>query len=85
MEAFERIKTTLATFKVETAGEIAINPDQAGSHFVPVRLFRGPLGRQEPSDKKLADVRTDLLSAGVLVEFLLVDETARLIEEALRV
>lgn len=84
MEAFDHIKATLATFGVQSAGEIVVNPTQAGSHFVPVRLSRSQSGRQEPSHKKLAEVKADLLSAGISIEFLLVDETAKLVEEALR-
>ena len=66
------------------AGTIVSNPSAPNAYFAPLRLTRRADGRKSPSDRTLATVRSSLLELGYVVDFILVDEETRDIEESLR-
>ena len=65
-------------------GEIVSNPSTPNGYFVPLRLKRLPGGEKSPSGRALAVARSSLLALGYTVDFILIDEETRHIEESLR-
>lgn len=78
------IEALLRENDLPVAGTIVSNPSAPNAYFVPLRLTRRANGRKSPSGRTLAAVRSRLLNLGYVVDFILIDEKARDIEESLR-
>lgn len=84
MEVPNRIRELLAAHGAELAGELVANPGIPNGIYLPLRLSRDTSGRQLPSHRDLANLRSDLAGAGFSAEFLLIDREARSLEDSLR-
>ena len=69
---------------MQVVGDIVSSPSTQNAYFVPLRLTRRADGGKSPSGRTLATVRSNLLNLGYLVDFILVDEETRDVEESLR-
>lgn len=78
------ITTLLRDKGLLVEGEIVSNPSTPKGYFVPLRLTRRPGGGKSPSGRALALVRSSLAELGYAIDFILIDEEARQIEESLR-
>lgn len=80
----ERIAAFLIEKDLRVVGKIVSNPSNPTAYFVPLRLTRRADGRKSPSGRALAVARSDLSKLGYVVDFILIDEKTRDIEESLR-
>jgi len=79
-----RIVAFLGDNDISIAGEIVSNPSTASGYFVPLRLKRLANGAKSPSGRALAFARSALLELGYTIDFILIDEETRHVEEGLR-
>jgi|HubBroStandDraft_1064217.scaffolds.fasta_scaffold36418_2 hypothetical protein len=84
MTDMERIAALLAERGLPIIGTIVSNPSSSNAYFIPLRLTRRADGRKSPSGLALAAARSSLLELGYVVDFILIDEETRNIEESLR-
>jgi hypothetical protein len=84
MTDMARIAQLLRDKELPIAGEIVSNPSTPNGYFVPLRLKRLGNGGKSPSGRTLALARSSLLGLGYRIDFILIDEEARHIEESLR-
>jgi hypothetical protein len=79
-----RIADLLAEKRLPVVGTIVSNPSTPTAYYIPLRLTRRADGRKSPSGRALADARSSLLELGYEVDFILIDEETRNLEESLR-
>ncbi len=79
-----QIAAALKEQGLPTVGEIVANPSAPNGYFVPVRLARRVGGGQSPSGRALASARAKLLEHGYVIDFILIDDETRRVEESLR-
>jgi len=84
MSEIEQVTTTLLSKGIPVLGKIIQNPSTAHGYFAQVQLTRSPDGTKSPSGRALALARSSLLDLGYAIDFILIDEGSRNIEESLR-
>jgi hypothetical protein len=84
MTDLAQIAALLTEIDIPVAGTIVSNPSTPNAYFVPLRLTRRADGRKSPSGRTLAGARSSLSELGYVVDFILIDEETRDIEESLR-
>ncbi len=84
MSDMEQIVALLAEKDLPVVGTIVANPSTHNGYFVPLRLTRQADGRKSPSGITLASARSRLMALGYGIDFILIDEETRDIEESLR-
>ena len=65
-------------------GKIVANPSIPKGYFVPLARSRDASGAQAPSGRALASARSTLLKGGYTIDFILINEEFRIVEESLR-
>jgi hypothetical protein len=84
VELSDTVDEVLARHHITAAGPLIMNPTVDGGVYIPLSIRRDSEGRQIPASRVLADIQRDLQELGVVAEYHLVDETARVIDEGLR-
>lgn len=84
MTDVERVIELLSQMSLPVFGEIVSNPSTPRGYFVPLLLTKGTDGKKSPSGRTLALARSSLLQHEYAIDFILIDEESRQIEESLR-
>jgi len=84
MTDVENILDALAANALDLRGTVVANPSASRAYFIPLRLVRHSDGHKIPSGSLLAKAKASLQKIGIAVDFILIDEHARDVEESLR-
>ncbi|MBO9380116.1 hypothetical protein GG804_25440 [Sphingomonas histidinilytica] len=84
MESLESISAIVLSHGVKLAGEVVLNPSIQNGVILSVAIERSPSGRQLPTHKQLADIKSSLSNIDVYADFILIDSSLKMMEEGLR-
>jgi len=79
-----RITALLEAQGLPVTGTIIASPSTPSGYFIPLRLTRRADGRKIPSGQTIAIARASLSDLGFSIDFILIDEESRDLEESLR-